>query len=106
MSQERRRFQRVAFDAPAHLTTPLARLQVEVIDVSFKGALVRRLEPAEVRVGMFTQLSINLADMDTHIAMTAEVAHLDGTQIGLLCRSIDLDSMTHLRRLIELMLPD
>ena len=38
--------------------------------------------------------------------MTAGIAHVDGNRAGLLCRSIDLDSVTHLRRLIELQLGD
>jgi len=38
--------------------------------------------------------------------MSCEVAHIEGDHIGLLCRSIDLDSITHLRHLIELNLGD
>ncbi|MCX7278167.1 MAG: PilZ domain-containing protein [Burkholderiales bacterium] len=106
MSNERRQFLRVSFDAPAFLTTPMARHQVEVLDLSFKGALVRLAAPAEIRVGMFSQLSIPLAKLEAHIAMSTEVAHISGNDIGLMCRSIDLDSMTHLRRLIELNLND
>ena len=38
------------------------------------------------------------------MAVSAEVAHIESHCVGLLCRSIDLDSVTHLRRLIELQL--
>ena len=38
--------------------------------------------------------------------MTALVAHVDARQLGLLCTHSDLDSVTHLRRLIELQLGD
>ncbi|MDR7378260.1 hypothetical protein J2X19_002939 [Rhodoferax ferrireducens] len=106
MPTERRHFVRVAFDAPAFLATPSALIEVEVVDLSFKGALVRIASPSALRVGMHTQLSITLAVMEVGIIMTTEVAHIDGNQVGLLCRSIDLDSMTHLRRLIELQLND
>ena len=33
--------------------------------------------------------------------MAGELAHVHGGQTGVLCRSIDLESITHLRRLIE-----
>jgi hypothetical protein len=106
MSNERRHFVRVAFDAPAFLATPMALIEVEVVDLSFKGALVRVSEPAHLHKGLQCQLSITLAVMEVGIIMSVEVAHIAGVEIGLLCRSIDLDSMTHLRRLIELNLTD
>jgi hypothetical protein len=34
--------------------------------------------------------------------MNTRVAHLENTHVGLRCESIDLDSMAHLRRLLEL----
>ena len=55
---------------------------------------------------MQCQLTIPLAETGNHIAMSAEIAHLRGLHAGLLCRNIDLDSVTHLRRLIELQLGD
>ena len=52
------------------------------------------------------QLDVPLAETEDCISMTAGIAHVDGNRAGLLCRSIDLDSVTHLRRLIELQLGD
>ena len=52
------------------------------------------------------QITIPLAETGNHIAMSTEVAHVHGLHTGLLCRGIDLDSVTHLRRLIELQLGD
>ena len=40
------------------------------------------------------------------IAMAGELAHVEGRHGGVLCRSIDLESITHLRRLIEVNLAD
>lgn len=34
------------------------------------------------------------------------MAHCNGEQAGLLCLTIDIDSVTHLRRLVELNLGD
>lgn len=43
---------------------------------------------------------------DIVIAMAGELAHVEGDHAGVLCRSIDLESITHLRRLIEVNLGD
>ncbi|MFN9728086.1 PilZ domain-containing protein [Acidovorax sp.] len=104
MPHERRHFVRVSFDAPALLTTARGAFSVHVVDVSLKGALLTAPSVAELSIGMPCQLTIPLAETGTHIAMSAEVAHLQDGATGLQCRSIDLDSVTHLRRLIELQL--
>ena len=106
MNHERRHYVRVQFDAPALLTIATAAFSVQVLDLSLKGALVTLPENATVPAGMPCQLTVPLAETGDHISMTAGVAHVDGNHAGLLCRSIDLDSVTHLRRLIELQLGD
>lgn len=40
------------------------------------------------------------------IAMAGELAHVEDGRVGVLCRSIDIESITHLRRLIEVNLGD
>lgn len=106
MPHERRHFVRVGFDAPALLTTATDAYSVHVQDLSLKGALLMVPAQANLEAGVLCQLTIPLADTGNHIAMSAEVAHLEGLHTGLLCRGIDLDSVTHLRRLIELQLGD
>ncbi len=103
MTSERRQFSRVAFDARAELALRQdSHVAVKVLDLSFKGALVRVPEAIQVGVGHAYTLNVQLAQLDAQISMAGEVAHVDGTLVGLQCRSIDLDSITHLRKLIEL----
>ena len=106
MPHERRHFIRVTFDAPAQLTTGDGCFSVHVLDLSLKGALIMAPAEAALKAGMLCQITIPLAETGNHIAMSTEVAHVQGLHIGLLCRGIDLDSVTHLRRLIELQLGD
>lgn len=103
MTPERRQFSRVAFDAPAELSAAGRRHPVKLLDLSFKGALVSLpTVPPEWTLGTQCTLTVRLAQLDAGISMAAEIAHVEGSQLGLLCRSIDLDSITHLRKLIEL----
>ena len=106
MPHERRHFVRVSFDAPALLTTSPDAFSVHVLDLSLKGALIMAPAEAALEAGMLCQITIPLAETGNHIAMSTEVAHVQGLHTGLLCRGIDLDSVTHLRRLIELQLGD
>ena len=101
MTAERRHFARVAFDTEARLSFAEYRQDVRVVDLSFKGALVQVPAMGLTSVGTLGLLNLRLGNGDVNIAMSVEVAHIEGTLVGLLCRTIDLDSMIHLRHLIE-----
>ena len=108
MVHERRHFVRVGFDAPAQITIGADTFLAQVLDVSLKGALLR-LPPqalAQARPGLPCQLSVPLLPTQEQLSMATDIAHLDGDLAGLQCRTIDLDSVTHLRRIIELQLGD
>jgi len=102
ITTERRHFARVAFDAEAELTTTQERLKVRILDLSFKGALLQLPRNDVVKGGSPCLLEVQLSDLDVKIAMAGEVAHVQGDHAGILCRSIDIESITHLRRLIEI----
>ncbi len=106
MSDDRRHFARVAFAGAARLSSAGEPLDVKVLDLSFKGALVDAPKALALAVGSACILNIALAGDAAAITMTCEVSHIEGEHVGLLCRSIDLDSMTHLRQLIQLNLGD
>lgn len=106
MPYERRHFVRVSFDAPALLVTNTGTFTVHVLDLSLRGALVKVPEHALLSHEMPGQLTIPLAVAGQEITMKVELAYAEGPKVGLLCRSMDLDSVTHLRRLIELQLGD
>ncbi len=96
---ERRHFVRVVFDAEATLSTTELRLAGQVVDLSLKGALIELRDDGGVESGEPCLLAVQLGD--DCIKMAGEVAHVAGRQVGVQCRSIDLESITHLRRLIE-----
>jgi hypothetical protein len=106
MTSNRRQFSRIHFQTDARLFLSDSEYPVEVIDLSLKGALIRPEGDAILKDGTACTLKIRLDTAGTAIRMEATVAHHLGHFYGLVCREIDLDSVTHLRRLVALNLGD
>mgnify|MGYP000057586553 CR=1 FL=1 len=106
MSQERRHFARISFDMPARLITTETAQTVRVLDLSLKGALLQLPAEHGLHAGQPCLLDLPLQPHAGRITMAAELAHVQADRAGLLCRSIDLESITHLRRLVEVNLGD
>ena len=104
MNQNRRRFSRIPFQTEARLFLPDGDIEVEVLDLSLQGALIHPKAALYVTVGTHGTLKIRLDEQGTSIRMEVAVVHHMASYYGLACREIDLDSVTHLRRLIELQL--
>ena len=98
MNQERRRFIRIRFASAARID---GAIPAELIDISLKGVLLARPEHWSGAINQAIDIEI-LLDAGVVIGMQGRVAHLEDTRIGVLCQHIDMDSITHLRRLIEL----
>ena len=105
-ADERRRFSRITFHRPAELEALGERVSCELLDVSLKGALFEVPASARARVGQPATLTIRLDAGDAVIRMLGEVVHREGRQVGLRCKEIDIESIAHLRRLVELNLGD
>jgi hypothetical protein len=103
---ERRRFSRITFHRPADLDVRIGSGTCEVLDVSMKGALVEVPHGFPAHVGQACTLAIHLDAGDAAIRMEGEVVHREGSQVGIRCVEIDLDSIAHLRRLVELNVGD
>ena len=97
---ERRRFWRSDFHAPAHVSQDGRVYVVRLVDVSLKGALVEHKDGWTPQAGQKCRLQIDLGP-DVVIVMDCVITHLDANHIGLQCERIDLDSITHLRQLVE-----
>ncbi len=103
---ERRRFSRITFHRPATFRAGGNPVTVHVLDVSLKGALL------EVPAGFVGEpetactLVIHLDAGEATIHLDGQIAHRRGNRLGVRCTSIDLDSIGHLRRVVELNLAD
>ncbi len=106
-SNERRRFSRIAFHRPAELDALGDRVSCELVDVSLKGALVEVPPRFGASSGGPCVLTIRLDEGGVAtVRMEGEIVHREGAALGLRCTSIDLDSIAHLRRIVELNLGD
>lgn len=97
---DRRQFWRSVFHAPVQLTLPDESYVVYLLDISIRGALVERIGVWSVQAGQKCRLRLELSPEEA-ITMDMMVAHEDPAFLGLHCDHIDLDSMTHLRNLVE-----
>ncbi len=100
----RRHFTRIAFDTPGQLLSAGGGTEdVGITDLSLRGALLHRQVGApELAIGDSCTLRVQLGEPGAMIRMQGVVARIDGPLLGLVCRNIDIDSATHLRRLVEL----
>lgn len=102
-SEEHRHFTRLLFKVPAYLSTLSSEAQRgQLQDISLKGALMRMHDIEAYAVGTPATLEVHLGIEEAVIRMQCRVAHAHGTLVGLKCVQLDLDSATHLRRLVEL----
>lgn len=105
-TDDRRRFHRVLFDAPTRVTAGEEEFLTTLVDISLNGALLIRPDSWPVEQGDNVNLIVLLDDSESRIRMNALVAHVGKDSIGLRCLNIDMESVSHLRRLVELNLGD
>jgi hypothetical protein len=100
--QERRDFWRATFHSPARLTcTTGVTYETRVCDLSLKGAMLEMPEGWQGLEGESYRLQVDLSP-EVAIRMQTTVVHVQGPRVGLRCDEIDIDSITALRRLVEL----
>ncbi len=78
------------------------RFEAQLLDISLKGALIHTPPEWNGKVGEPCVMQLRLDPSTETIAMDMEVRRADGERLGLHCRMIDVESLTHLRRLLEL----
>ena len=105
VSKERRQFSRILFDAWAELRQGEKSWHAAVIDLSLNGLLVT--EPMNWAIDKMQPLSAAIRlDPNAAIQMTVLWRHNKNGQVGFECEHIDIDSISNLRRLVELNLGD
>ena len=100
--ENRRQFTRILFSSQAELSIENITYPVSIHDISLNGALVSAVDSEGSLKGRFGHLTFYLADNESKVTMHISVVHEQHNETGLQCNAIDIDSLTHLRRLVEL----
>jgi len=104
--KNRRQFTRILFSIKAELTINDKNYPVSIHDISLNGVLISGINHQQSLKGQIGILTFCLSDHDSKVTMHIAVVHEHNNEIGLQCNAIDIDSVTLLRRLIELNLGD
>jgi len=104
-TEEKRRFHRIFYTAEAVLAGEGKLYVCKIIDLSLKGCLLDFGGDWSGSQEKLYTLTLKLSD-EVSIVMELAVVHAAGPQIGFKCLHIDIDSISSLRRLVELNLGD
>jgi len=96
---DKRRFSRTGFQTSGEILLDDRRIEVSVIDLSLKGALVS--SDVDFSVGADVKLLIHLSNSELSIDTEGKIVHKEGSNYGIRFSSIDAESMIHLRSLME-----
>lgn len=99
--ENKRLFQRVLFSHDAKLLINDNSYTVQVLDLSLHGFLCTR--PSDANINLNDEGTLQLKLDDQHIiTMSANVIHVATNSLGMTCHHIDIDSISELKRLIQL----
>ena len=102
---DKRRFHRIFYNAEAKLEGGGFRYECKIIDLSLKGCLLAFTESWTGSSETDYKMTLGLSE-EVEIKMDLRAVHREGKHVGFICRHIDIDSISRLRRLVELNLGD
>ncbi|MDH5785800.1 MAG: PilZ domain-containing protein [Chromatiales bacterium] len=105
-AENRRIFTRIPMDKEITLACGAHQWRSQLLDISLKGALLAVPNDFEECPECTCRLMFLLNDTDVTIMMVGYIVHHQNDRLGFRCDNIDLDSITHLKRMVELNLGD
>lgn len=105
-SENRRHFTRIPMDNEVTLACGAKQWSSQLLDISLKGALLTTPEDFGKCPDCSCRLMFLLNETDVTIMMVGKIVHHGEEKLGFRCDSIDLDSITHLKRMVELNIGD
>lgn len=97
-----RHFRRIPFEAQVTLHAGANTWTGELLDVAMKGAMVGMEAPLPDALGTEFTLGIALPGTPISLEFQAELIHCEEMRYGFKFISENLETLTHLRKLIEL----
>ena len=108
MTKDQRHITRIPFNATTTLVDSKTgeKQTAELVDISFKGILVKKPSDWQIENGVQYTVNLQLAGDEIELNLEVIAVHIEKNCIGFKTEHMDLDSATHLRRLVELNLGD
>ena len=103
---ESRHFSRINFDSNIQIRFNNQTYEAHLLDISLRGALVELPSEDSIPLHESVLIDLQLGGSEITLEIEGELVHQHQNQFGFKFQFIDLESMTHLRRLIELNLGD
>lgn len=100
--KEHRRFNRADFHTKGYFRCGEQDVHFGIINISLKGILVEPDSSDSCKLHMDVPLTIQLSSSDIKINTKATLVHMEENHLGFQFNEIDVESMIHLRRLVEL----
>jgi len=102
---EKRHYRRIPFIAEVIMSKDGRDWSSVLLDISLKGMLVD--SPSEIKPDTDAVYGIELVlGEDVSINMEAKISHVNDSHWGMQWDNIDIEGLSHLRRLLELNLSD
>ncbi|KOO04965.1 PilZ domain-containing protein [Vibrio nereis] len=104
--KERRHFSRIVYRMPAVITQGLNTLSASICDLSLHGLLLTSEHSSVLQDTEQVNVTFTLPESDVTIQLIANVVGVNNNMIRLSIDHIDIDSIGHLKRLVELNVGD
>lgn len=102
--KEKRHFTRIVTDVVAALDYAGDQVSVQLLDISLNGVLIE--QPAALTLANDAIYHLTLQLGEETITLELKLVHRAGNHLGFTISHIDLDSISHLRRMMELNIGD
>lgn len=102
MSKNRRNFSRINFKAEALLVIENKRVKGKLADLSLHGLLIEIMEENALKVGDTCDIELIFSEEQKKHTVKAASVYINDDQYGFKFIEIDIDTITHIRRTIEL----
>ena len=97
-----RRFRRIPFAAEVKVQLGESCWAAELLDVAMKGALIGSLAELPLSIGAQPMIIISLPGTTISLDFKAELVHAENQRYGFKFLSENLETLGHLRKMIEL----
>lgn len=100
-ADERRHFSRFPFEGRVRIFSGDRAWETSLIDLSLKGVLLTRPDGWEGREGQRFRVDARL-EGGIVISMSVSAVTIEAERLGFQCERIDMDSFSHLKRIVQL----